>query len=43
MEVTRWVLRQVGVEEWLVGTVKAMYEKARTVVKTPCCDSESLQ
>ena len=40
-EVTRWALRQVGVEEWLVETVMTMYEGARTVVRTPCGDSES--
>ena len=38
-EVTRWALRQVGVEEWLVQTVLAMYEEAKTVVRTPCGDS----
>ena len=40
-EVTIWALRQVGVEEWLVQTVMAMYEEARTVVRTPCGDSAS--
>ena len=40
-EVTRWALRQVGVEEWLVQTVMTMYEEARTVVRTPCGDSAS--
>ena len=34
-EVTRWALRKVGVEEWLVSTVMAMYEGAKTVVRTP--------
>ena len=29
-DVVRWTLRQLGVEEWLVQTVMAMYEKART-------------
>ena len=29
-EVVRWALRQLGVEEWLVQTVMAMYERART-------------
>ena len=33
-EVVRWALRQLGVEEWLVQTVMAMYERARTVVRT---------
>ena len=33
-EVVRWALRQLGVEEWLVQTVMAMYESARTVVRT---------
>ena len=31
-EVTRWALRKVGVEEWLVSTVMAMYKGAETVV-----------
>jgi len=33
-EITRWVLRKAGVEEWLVNAVMAMYEGAQTVVRT---------
>ena len=33
-EVVIWVLRQLGVEEWLVQTVMTMYKRARTVVRT---------
>ena len=34
-------LRKVGVEEWLVSTVIAMYEGAETVVRTPEGDSKA--
>lgn len=40
-EVMRWALRQLNVEEWLVSAVMVMYDGARTVVRTPCGDSES--
>ena len=40
-EVTRWAMRKVGVEEWLVKAIMAMYEEAKTVVRTPCGNSES--
>ena len=40
-EVTKWALRKVGVDEWLVSTVMSMYEEARTVVSTPFGDSQS--
>ena len=40
-EVTRWSLRKVGVEEWLLSTVMAMYEGAETVVRTPEGDSKA--
>ena len=33
-EVVRWALRKAGVKEWLVETVMAMYEGARTAVRT---------
>ena len=39
-EVTRWALRQLGVEEWLVVAVMAMYEEATTVVKTAYGNTE---
>ena len=40
-EVTRWVLRKAGVEEWLVKAVMAMYEGAQTVVRTTEGDSKA--
>jgi hypothetical protein len=40
-DVTRWALRKSGVEEWLVSAVMAMYEGAKTVVRTDDGDSES--
>ena len=33
-EVVRWALRKLGVEEWLVSSVMAMYTEAMTSVKT---------
>jgi len=33
-EVVRWALRKLGVEEWLVRSVMAMYTEAMTAVKT---------
>jgi hypothetical protein len=42
-EVTRWAMRQLGVEEWLVASVMAMYEGAQTVVRTGRGDSESFE
>ena len=40
-EVTRWAMRKVGVEEWLVETVMSMYDEARTVVRTSSGDTDS--
>ena len=40
-EVTRWVLRKPGVDEWLVKAVMAMYEGAQTVVRTTEGDSKA--
>jgi len=40
-EVTRWALRKVGVEEWLVKAVMVMYEGAQTVVRTTEGDSKA--
>ena len=34
-------VRKVGVEEWLMSTVMAMYEGAETVVRTPDSDSRA--
>jgi hypothetical protein len=33
-EVTWWALQKLGIEEWLVSTVMAMYEEVETVVRT---------
>ena len=33
-EVVRWVLRKLGVDEWLICTVMALYTGACTVVRT---------
>jgi hypothetical protein len=33
-EVTRWAMRKAGVDEWLVNAVMALYEDAKTVVRT---------
>ena len=33
-EVVRWALRKLGVAEWLIRTVMALYTKACTVVRT---------
>ena len=40
-EVTRWALRKSGVDEWLVNAVMAMYDEARTSVRTGSGNSES--
>lgn len=42
-EVTRWAMRMLGVEEWLVSAVMAMYEEAWTVVRTKEGDSERFE
>ena len=41
--VTKWAMRKLGVAEWLVKTVMAMYEQASTVVRTEGGDSESFE
>ena len=33
-EVVRWALRKLGVDEWLIRTVMALYTEACTVVRT---------
>ena len=33
-EVVRWALRKLGVDEWLIRTVMALYSEACTIVKT---------
>jgi hypothetical protein len=40
-EVTRWGMRKSSVDEWLVSAVMAIYEGAKTVVRTDDGDSES--
>ena len=42
-EVTWWAMRKLGVEEWLVKVVMAMYEGARTRVRTDDGDSMSFE
>ena len=42
-KVVRWALRQLGVDEWLVRAVMAMYERARTVVRTKDGNSEEFE
>ena len=40
-ELTRWALRKLRVEEWLVSVVMGMYNEAGTVVRTPYENSDS--
>jgi hypothetical protein len=42
-EVTRWAMRKLGVAEWMVSAVMALYEGARTVVRTEDGESESFE
>ena len=42
-EVTKWAMRKLGVEEWLISTVMAMYDGVETVVRTADGDSESFK
>ena len=39
-EVVRWALRKLGVDEWLISTVMALYTEACTVVRTDAGLSE---
>ena len=39
----RWALRKLGVDEWLIRTVMALYTKACTVVRTNAGLSESFE
>jgi len=41
--ITRWALRKVGLDEWLVKAVMAMYECAQTVVRTTEEDSKAFK
>ena len=42
-EVVRWTLRKLGVDEWLIRTVMALYPEACTVVRTDAGLSESFE
>ena len=42
-EVVRWALRKLGVNEWLIRTVMALYTEACTVVRTDAGLSESFE
>ena len=42
-EVVWWALRSVGVEEWLVTVIRAMYEGARTAVRVKDGESDSFE
>ena len=39
----RWALRKLGVDEWLIHTVMALYTEACTVVRTDAGLSESFE
>ena len=42
-EVVRWALRMLGVDEWLIRTVMALYTEACTIVRTDAGLSESFE
>ena len=42
-EVVRWALRKLGVDEWLIHTVMALYTEACPVVRTDAGLSESFE
>ena len=42
-EVVRLTLRKLGVDEWLIGTVMALYTEACTIVRTDAGLSESFE
>jgi hypothetical protein len=42
-EVTRWAMRKLGVAEWMVSAVMALYEGVRTVVRTEDGESEEFE
>ena len=42
-EVVRWALRKLGVDEWLISTVMALYTEACTIVRTDAGLSESFE
>ena len=42
-EVVRWALRKLGVDEWLIRTVMALYIEVFTIVRTYAGLSESFE
>ena len=42
-EMVRWALRKLGVDEWLIRTVMALYTEACTVVRPDAGLSESFE
>ena len=42
-EVVRWAMQKLGVDEWLIRTVMALYTEACTVVRTDAGLSESFE
>jgi len=38
-QVTRWAMRKLRVEEWLLSAVMSMYTGAKTVVRTVYCNA----
>ena len=42
-EVTRWAMRKLGVAEWMVSAVMALYEGVRTVVRTEDGESKGFE
>ena len=42
-KVTRWAMRKLGVAEWMVSAVMALYEGAQTVVRTEDGESEGFE
>ena len=42
-EVVRWALRKLGVDEWLIRTVMALYTEAFSVVRTDAGLRESFE
>ena len=42
-EVVWWALRCLGVEEWLVTVIMAMYENVTTTIKTRDGESDSFE
>jgi len=43
VEVIRWAMRKLRVEEWLVSAVMSMYTGTKTVVRTVCGNSKHFE